>query len=112
MDSWETRVFAIVGRSTGSLKHLEHYAECMYLLFTDMTQWPGENALPGFKDALLEYLSQIESLSFEFISLLAEALLLPPNAFDRFFNSPLKSDMQHRCKVVVLAHSSGVSLPG
>jgi isopenicillin N synthase-like dioxygenase len=44
------------------------------------------------------YIAQVEDLSFAFASLLAEALGLPPDALDRFYNSPKKS-MQQRCKV-------------
>ncbi|QRV94251.1 2OG-Fe(II) oxygenase family protein [Ceratobasidium sp. AG-Ba] len=62
-------------------------------------QWPSETDLPGFKEAYSRYLSQVEPLSFEFISLLAESLGLPANAFDRFFDDP-KESMVHRSKVV------------
>ncbi|KAG8700050.1 hypothetical protein FRC09_006204 [Ceratobasidium sp. 395] len=54
-------------------------------------QWPSEADLPGFCARYSEYLSQVESLSFEFISLLAEALGLQPDAFDRFFDEPKES---------------------
>ena len=44
------------------------------------------------------YIAQVEDLSFAFASLLSEALGLPPDALDRFYDSPKKS-MQQRCKV-------------
>lgn len=63
-------------------------------------------------------MAAMSSLAAEFTSLLAEAIGLPPNAFDRFFDK----DQQHKLKVVkypdagVLAHaddsnSSGNSNP-
>ncbi|KAG9098261.1 hypothetical protein FRC06_006608 [Ceratobasidium sp. 370] len=61
------------------------------------SQWPSETDLPGFYARYSKYLSQVESLSFEFISLLAEALGLPPSSFDRFFDTP-KESMVHRSK--------------
>ena len=48
--------------------------------------WP-EN-LPGFKETLLEYHSMIESLGRKFLPLWAESLRLPPDYFDRFFETP------------------------
>ncbi|KAF8609006.1 Clavaminate synthase-like protein [Ceratobasidium sp. AG-I] len=62
-------------------------------------QWPSETDLPGFHDAFTKYVTQLEALSFEFMALLAEALGLPPDAFERFFDTP-KENMVHRSKVV------------
>lgn len=62
-------------------------------------QWPSGTDLPGFHATYETYYRQAEALSFEFISLLAEALGLPPNAFDRFFDTP-RQTMVHRAKVV------------
>lgn len=50
------------------------------------------------------YIAQVEDLSFEFAALFSEALGLPQNALDRFYDSP-KKDMQHRCKVGPGVHS-------
>lgn len=49
------------------------------------------------------YIAQVEDLSFEFVSLLAEALGLAPDALDRFYDTPKKS-MQQRCKVKKLTY--------
>jgi len=62
-------------------------------------QWPAETSLPGFRQTVETYISQVADLSFEFASLLAEALGLPPDALDRFYDHPKKS-LQQRCKVV------------
>ncbi|KAF8577923.1 Clavaminate synthase-like protein [Ramaria rubella] len=63
------------------------------------SQWPNEELIPGFRETMETYISQVEDLSFEFASLLAEALGLPSDALDRFYDSPKKS-MQQRCKIV------------
>ncbi|KAJ1304741.1 hypothetical protein OPQ81_005879 [Rhizoctonia solani] len=62
-------------------------------------QWPSDADLPGFHAAYSAYYSQCADLSFHFIGLLAEALGLPSDAFERFFDTP-KDLMVHRAKVV------------
>lgn len=66
----------------------------LYLHFA--SQYP--RALPDFKDFMTKYLAQAGDFGFTFMSLLAEALFLPPDAFDRFYDKP-KEGMQHRGKV-------------
>ncbi|KAG8747817.1 hypothetical protein FRC10_011262 [Ceratobasidium sp. 414] len=83
--------FGTPGRGKHNLGSFEYYR------LWGESQWPSETDLPGFYARYSEYLSQVESLSFEFISLLAEALGLPPNSFDRFFDAP-KESMVHRSK--------------
>jgi len=61
-------------------------------------QWPPERLLPSFRHAVESYLAQVEALSFEFVGLIADALLLPPGALDPYFEQ--KGKMQHRCKLV------------
>ena len=61
-------------------------------------QWPDEQDLPGFKETFLKYLEQVERLSYEFNSLLAEAFGLSPAALSPFFDAP--ENMQHRAKIV------------
>jgi isopenicillin N synthase-like dioxygenase len=51
-------------------------------------KWPDSNALPNFRPTIEGYLDAIEKLSTSFKSLVAEALDLPPNAFDDFFDVP------------------------
>ena len=48
--------------------------------------------MPGFKTAFVKYLAAVESLSYEFVRLVAEALGLA-----RFFDA--RERMQHRAKV-------------
>ncbi|PVF97031.1 Clavaminate synthase-like protein [Serendipita vermifera] len=70
-----------------------------YLKLWGPAQWPEEKQLPGFKETLTSYLSQVEALSEIFTELVSEALGLEPTALDVFFDNP-KSSMQHRSKVV------------
>jgi hypothetical protein len=53
--------------------------------------------VPGFKEAYLKYLSEVEDLSYAFIELVAEALGLSPDGLARFYDS--RERMQHRSKV-------------
>ncbi|KAI5118876.1 hypothetical protein M0805_003551 [Coniferiporia weirii] len=69
-----------------------------YLRLFGDAQWPEEDDLPGFKDVMQRYLAQLEQLSYEFISLIAEALGLPASGLNTFFD--VRERMQHRAKVV------------
>ncbi|KAA1469511.1 Clavaminate synthase-like protein [Dentipellis sp. KUC8613] len=69
-----------------------------YLRLWGPSQWPPEDALPGFKETLLAYLAKVEKLSYEFIGLVAEALGLPPDGLNQFYDAPQL--MQHRAKIV------------
>ncbi|KAI1279485.1 putative oxidoreductase [Xylaria sp. FL0933] len=51
-------------------------------------QWPDENAVPGFRRALENYLAAIGDLGSKMKTLVAEALDLEPCALDRFFTDP------------------------
>ncbi|PGH16574.1 hypothetical protein AJ79_01680 [Helicocarpus griseus UAMH5409] len=59
-------------------------------------QWPDPISLPRFRSVYESYMAQMGALSMEFISLVAEAIGLPANAFDRFFDA----DQQHKLKIV------------
>lgn len=74
-----------------------------YLKLWGPPQWPSEESLPGFKETYLRYLTQVEQLSYEFISLLAEAFELSEGALAPFFvggTKPKPGLMQHRSKIV------------
>ena len=62
-----------------------------------LPQWPDEELLPDFKQTFLQYLSQIQSLSYKFVGLVAEAFELPPDGLAHFFDTD--DLMQHRAKV-------------
>ncbi|KAJ6573393.1 hypothetical protein DFH09DRAFT_1151730 [Mycena vulgaris] len=62
------------------------------------SQWPDEALLPGFKATMERYLLDVQALSYAFISLLAEAFGLPPDALSQFYDTD--ELMQHRGKIV------------
>ena len=59
-------------------------------------QWPASDLLPEFRPTFTKYIKEMSVLSVYFTSLVAEALELPPTAFDQFFDD----DQQHKLKVV------------
>ncbi|KAJ5396422.1 hypothetical protein N7509_004535 [Penicillium cosmopolitanum] len=59
-------------------------------------QWPDETAIPGFRQATEEYLSEVDALSASFTALIAESLDLPPTAMDGVFDDP----QQHKLKLI------------
>ncbi|KAL9034164.1 MAG: hypothetical protein Q9214_007171, partial [Letrouitia sp. 1 TL-2023] len=68
----------------------------LYYNLLSPNQWPDPNALPSFRPTYESYIRQMSALSTEFTSLIAEALHLPPTAFDRFFDI----DQQHKLKII------------
>jgi len=66
-------------------------------LRTESPQWPDEDLIPGFKTTVEEYFQQVQALSYKFISLLAEAFGLGPDALNKFYDS--NELMQHRGKI-------------
>jgi isopenicillin N synthase-like dioxygenase len=58
--------------------------------------WPDPAALPRFQEVYEEYMEKMGAMSIQFTSLCAEAIGLPANAFDRFFDSA----QQHKLKIV------------
>ncbi|KAI9508295.1 Clavaminate synthase-like protein [Russula earlei] len=69
-----------------------------YVRLWGPSQWPEEDDVPGFKATFTRYLGAVESLSYEFAGLVAEALGLPPDGLARFYDAPER--MQHRSKIV------------
>lgn len=65
---------------------------------SNISQWPEEASIPGFRAAYEQYLHEVEVLSFEFIKLMNEALGLPSGILDQFFEAG--ANMQHRSKVL------------
>lgn len=60
------------------------------------TQWPSPSYLPDFKPVYSEYITLMGSISIFFTSLIAEAIGLQPNAFNKYFDV----DQQHKLKIV------------
>ena len=70
--------------------------EPLYRNLLAPNQWPDPAAIPGFRETFEEYLAQMSAVSMEFVSLCAEAIDLPANAFDHFFDEA----QQHKLKIV------------
>ena len=58
-------------------------------------QWPDEKILPRFRQIMERYMGYLSELSTFFTSLVAEALGMPADAFDRFFDK----DQTHKMKL-------------
>jgi isopenicillin N synthase-like dioxygenase len=60
------------------------------------TLWPSPEYLPNFRAVFSEYIKRMGDVATFFTSLIAEAIGLPANAFDRFFDE----DQQHKLKII------------
>ncbi|OBT67016.1 hypothetical protein VE03_04500 [Pseudogymnoascus sp. 23342-1-I1] len=58
--------------------------------------WPSPALLPHFRPTFEDYMARMGAVSLFFTSLIAEALGLAPDAFDRYFDEA----QQHKLKVV------------
>lgn len=59
-------------------------------------QWPSESAASGFRETYTDYIKRMGDISIAFTSLIAEAIQLPSNAFDKYFDK----EQQHKLKIV------------
>lgn len=59
-------------------------------------QWPSPQYLPRFRPVFEEYMQAMSGISTFFTSLIADAIGLSADAFDRFFDE----DQQHKLKVI------------
>ncbi|KAI0549579.1 hypothetical protein F4679DRAFT_545720 [Xylaria curta] len=59
-------------------------------------QWPSESVLPNFRRVYADYMSRMGKISIQFTSLITEAIELPADAFNRYFDT----DQQHKLKIV------------
>ena len=64
-------------------------------------QWPNGDSLPRFQSVMSDYMRRLSDLSMFFTTLIAEALGMPANAFDRFFDN----DQLHKMKLRTLSGS-------
>ncbi|KAI9571181.1 hypothetical protein HD554DRAFT_2312453 [Boletus coccyginus] len=76
-----------------------------YLRLWGPCQWPDERLIPGFRNTMETYLEHVQQLTYRFISLLAEALGLPSDALDKFYDR--EELMQHRTQVVKYPPNDG-----
>jgi isopenicillin N synthase-like dioxygenase len=59
-------------------------------------QWPSPQYLPEFRPVYEDYMQRMSHISTLFTSLIAEAIGLPPDAFNKFFDP----NQQHKLKIV------------
>jgi isopenicillin N synthase-like dioxygenase len=59
-------------------------------------QWPAEEYTPGFRATYTDYMDRMGAISIYFTSLIAEAIKLPGDAFNKYFDQ----DQQHKLKIV------------
>lgn len=71
-------------------------------------QWPAESVLPDFRRVFTEYISRMGEISIGFTRLIAEAIELPPDSFDKYFDA----DQQHKLKVVMYPDVSDLGTAG
>ncbi|KAI1324818.1 hypothetical protein F5Y16DRAFT_380020 [Xylariaceae sp. FL0255] len=72
-------------------------------------QWPSSAAMPNFRRVYTDYMKRMGEISVTFTSLIAEAIDLPADAFERYF----EADQQHKLKIVKYPDVSELGLgPG
>ncbi|KAG6287666.1 hypothetical protein E4U45_008010 [Claviceps purpurea] len=59
-------------------------------------QWPSEIYAPGFRATYTEYMRRMGDMSVWFTSLIAEAIGLPGDAFNKYFDE----EQQHKLKII------------
>ncbi|KAK5992779.1 2-oxoglutarate-dependent dioxygenase [Cladobotryum mycophilum] len=77
-----------------------------YNLFAP-NQWPSEESAPGFRSTYTDYIRRMGEVSMYFTSLIAEAIKLPPNAFEKYFDE----DPQFKLKIVKYPDLTELGLP-
>lgn len=75
-------------RAKGNLNEA-FIAKCDHKLGMADNQWPEENLLPGFREAVEQYATALEALGKRLLPIFASALEMPTNFFDEAFVAPL-----------------------
>jgi isopenicillin N synthase-like dioxygenase len=68
----------------------------LYHNFLAPNQWPSEDILPGFREVYTDYMRRMGHVSMYFTSLVAEAIGLPADAFNKYFDT----DQQNKLKIL------------
>ncbi|KAH6667099.1 2OG-Fe(II) oxygenase superfamily [Verticillium dahliae] len=84
-----------------------HPAELAYLNLHGPSQWPDQNAVPDFRQAVETYRSAVQDLATSFISLTSEALGLEANSFSWLFEDTPFSRLNLRMYPAPLEESNG-----
>ena len=70
--------------------------------------WPSASHLPNFKPVYSEYINRMGEISIFFTSLISEAIGLPADAFNKYF----EKDQQHKLKIVKYPDLQELGLEG
>ncbi len=73
------------------------------------TLWPNPEILPSFRPKFEEYMQYMGDISMFFTSLLAEAIGLPGDAFERFFST--EKGQAHKLKIVKYPDLADLGVP-
>ena len=75
-------------RAKGNLNEA-FIVKCGHNLRMDDNQWPGDSALPGFREVVEQYTTALEGLGKRLLPIFAQALEMQSDYFDEAFVSPL-----------------------
>lgn len=70
-------------------------------------QWPSEESAPKFRSTYTEYMRQMGEITMYFTSLIAEAIRLPMDAFEKY----VEADPQHKLKIIKYPDLAELGLP-
>ena len=72
--------------------------------------WPKEELLPRYRATMEDYMRLMGDVAAKFLSLVAEAIGLPPDSFEEFFEPKGgRWEQQHKLKIV--KYPDGADLP-
>ncbi|KAL7926770.1 Clavaminate synthase-like protein [Trichoderma austrokoningii] len=70
-------------------------------------QWPSEQSAPRFRSTYTEYMRQMGDITMYFTSLIAEAIELPKDAFEKY----VEAEPQHKLKIIKYPDLAELGLP-
>lgn len=74
---------------------------CGRLTVIGPNMWPKEDLLPDYRAVIEEYMQRMGEVAAKFLGLVAEAIDLPPDSFDQFFEPKGgRWEQQHKLKIV------------
>ncbi|KAI5810558.1 hypothetical protein BZA77DRAFT_297712 [Pyronema omphalodes] len=91
-------------------------SEPRYRQLRGPNQWPDEDLIPGFRKTMETYIEKMTQLSTDFTALIAEAIGLPRDAFERFYEGIGESESgtkrQDKLKLIKYPDMSELGLEG
>jgi len=85
-------------------------ADPIYYNLLGPNQWPSASLLPRFRPVFTDYMVRMGAVSIYFTSLIAEAIELPADAFDKYFEPGGRQ--QHKLKIVRYPDASELGAAG